>query len=58
MSEKPWQWLIDDLTEELKFWQEHGLDKEQPETFSRIQTNLELAHKKQETALKGKGEEA
>lgn len=58
MNEKPWQWLIDNLIDELEFWRKHGLDKEKPETFNRIQNQLKKAYEKQKCELKGKEEEA
>lgn len=36
-------WMIDDLTDEISFWIEHGFDKEQPVTFEKMKINLERA---------------
>lgn len=47
MRQKPYQWIIDDLTDEIAFWIKIGMDKEYPETFERMKQSLEKAREKQ-----------
>lgn len=52
MEEKPYQWLIDDLVDEVAFWEKHGMDKENPDLFQRLKISLEKAKARQVRAMK------
>lgn len=49
---KPWQWIIDEITEDIKFWTENGLDKEKPDGFLKIQQALEKVKDRQVRDMK------
>ncbi|MEK8215526.1 hypothetical protein [Paenibacillus sp. FSL L8-0463] len=48
---KPWQWIIDDLKEDIAYFEKHGFDKENPELFERFHSLLKKAELKQARAL-------
>lgn len=43
-----YQWMIDELTDEIAFWEKQGMDKEFPNTFERMKSNLQKAKTKQD----------
>lgn len=51
-QEKPYQWMIDELTDDIEFFKKHGMDKERPDLFERLQGSLEKAKARQEKAMK------
>jgi hypothetical protein len=48
LEEMPYQWLIDELAEDIAFWERHGMDKIQPELFKKLKSQLERARQKQD----------
>lgn len=52
MEQKPWQWMIDEIAEDINFWTNHGLDKKNPNGFSKMQKTLQKAKDRQVRDMK------